>query len=349
MQYRPLGRTDVQVSHLCLGTMTFGAQTPADDAFRQMDMAVDAGINFFDTAEMYAVPPRPETQGRTEEIIGDWLQQSGRRADLVIATKVAGPAPGMAWIRGGKNKLDRDNITQAVEGSLKRLKTDYIDLYQIHWPQRPVNSFGRLDFDADSVTGAEADAIDAALDVMGDLVRAGKIRHLGLSNETPWGVMRHLLAAERDSRRPRVVSIQNPYSLLNRSFEVGLSEVAMQEGVGLLAYAPLAAGTLTGKYLGGQMPKESRRAYDHRPSRYSRPLEHQLVQGYHDIAAKHGLSPVLMALAFVSSRPFVTSNILGATTAAQLQEDLGCLSCELNADVLADIDALHDRHPNPCP
>lgn len=349
MEYRLLGRTDVRVSALCLGTMTYGAQTPPDDAFAQMDMALDAGVNFFDTAEMYAVPPSAATYGRTEEIVGDWLASRQCRDRLVIATKVAGPAPGMPWIRDGRSGLDRANIVAAVDASLARLKTDYIDLYQTHWPQRPVNSFGRLDFPAGSVAGDEGAVIDETLDVLGELVRQGKIRHAGLSNETPWGVMRHLRAAANDAARPRVVSVQNPYSLLNRSFEVGLSETALQEQVGLLAYAPLAAGTLTGKYLDGAMPAGSRRAYDPRPSRYSRPLEEICVRAYVDIAQRHGMDPSVMANAFVRMQPFVTSSIIGATTAAQLRIALSSAAVTLGRDVVDEINAVHDRHPNPCP
>lgn len=349
MQYRTLGRTDLRVSAVCLGTMTYGNQTPADDAFAQMDMALDHGINFFDTAEMYAVPPSAATSGKTESIIGDWMAARSARDKVLIATKVSGPAPGMPWIRNGQSRLDRANIVAAVDGSLARLKTDYIDLYQIHWPQRSVNSFGRLDFPADQVVGDEGDVIDDTLDVMADLITAGKIRHVGLSNETPWGVMRYLNSAVANAKRPRVVSIQNPYSFLNRSFEVGLSEVAMQENVGLLAYAPLAAGTLTGKYLGGARPAGSRRAVDPRPARYSRPLEDLTVQGYLDIAKKHGLDPVVMALAFVTTRPFVTSNIIGATTVEQLKLVMTANDVTLDAAVIADVNALHDRHPNPCP
>lgn len=349
MQYRTLGRTDLRVSAICLGTMTYGNQTPADDAFAQMDMALDHGINFFDTAEMYAVPPSAATSGKTESIIGDWMAARAARDKVLIATKVSGPAPGMPWIRNGQSRLDRANIVAAVDGSLARLKTDYIDLYQIHWPQRSVNSFGRLDFPADQVVGDEGDVIDDTLDVMADLITAGKIRHVGLSNETPWGVMRYLNSAAANTKRPRVVSIQNPYSFLNRSFEVGLSEVAMQENVGLLAYAPLAAGTLTGKYLGGARPAGSRRAVDPRPARYSRPLEDLTVQGYLDIAKKHGLDPVVMALAFVTTRPFVTSNIIGATTVEQLKLVMTANDVTLDAAVIADVNTLHDRHPNPCP
>lgn len=349
MKYNRLGRTAVTVSAVCLGTMTYGNQTGAADAFAQMDMALDHGINFFDTAEMYAVPPSAETSGKTEEIIGDWMQARKSRDKVVIATKVAGPAPGMPWIRGGNNRLDRANIVAAVDGSLKRLKTDYIDLYQVHWPERAVNSFGRLDFPAHAVTRHEGTVIDETLDVMAELIVAGKIRHVGLSNETPWGVMRYLNAAAANTDRPRVVSIQNPYSFLNRSFEVGLSEIAMHEDVGLLAYAPLAAGTLTGKYLNGARPPLSRRAVDPRPARYQRPLEDLCVQGYLDIAKKHGLDPVVMALAFVTTRPFMTSNIIGATNIDQLKLIMTANDVVLDAVVIADINALHDRHPNPCP
>lgn len=349
MQYRPLGRTGLNVSAICLGTMTFGHQTPADDAFVQMDMAIDHGITFFDTAEMYAVPPSAATSGKTEQIIGDWLSARNNRDTMIIATKVSGPAPGMPWIRNGQSRLDRANILAAVEGSLARLKTDYIDLYQIHWPQRTVNSFGRLDFPADHVTQREGAVMDETLDVMADLIKAGKIRHIGLSNETPWGVMRYLNSAAAHSTRPRVASIQNPYSFLNRTFEIGLAEIALQEDVGLLAYAPLAAGTLTGKYLNGAKPAGSRRAVDPRPARYSRPLEDLTVQGYLEIATKHGLDPIVMAHAFVTTRPFVTANIVGATTVEQLKHVMSANEVVLDPAVIADINVLHDRHPNPCP
>lgn len=348
MKYKKLGGTDIDVSLICLGTMTFGEQNTPEEGFQQMDYAVEQGVNFFDTAELYAIPPKAETYGRTEEIIGDWMQARGKRKDIVLATKVVGAAGHLPWIRGGAARLERAQITEAVEGSLKRLKTDYIDLYQIHWPQRPVNSFGKLGFDQNSITGREADVVLQTLQTMGDLVKAGKIRHVGLSNETPWGLMTYLrLAAANDV--PRVVSIQNPYSLLNRTFDVGLAEMALQEKVGLLAYSPLAAATLTGKYLDGKIPAGTRRAIDTRTSRYDKPHVDAIVRKYLAIADKHGLDAAQMALAYVNGRPFTTSNIIGATTMEHLKTNIASVDVTLPADVVAEIDAVHTEHPNPCP
>lgn len=313
-----------------------------------MDIAHDAGVNFFDTAELYAVPPSAETYGRTEEIIGAWFEKSGKRNDIILASKVVGAAGHLPWIRGGQARLNRAHITEALDGSLQRLRTDYIDLYQIHWPQRPVNTFGKLGYDQFTVSGREQDVILETLQTLGDAQRAGKIRHVGVSNETPWGVMQYLtLAAAHDL--PRIVSIQNPYSLLNRSFEVGLAEMAMQEKTGLMAYAPLAAGTLTGKYLDGQVPAGSRRAVDNRPSRYDRPWADDVVRGYIDIAARFGMDAAVMAHAFVNTRPFLTANIIGATKPAHVKTALSSLDVTLPPELLAEIDALHARHSNPCP
>lgn len=348
MKYNKLGRTDLDVSLICLGTMTFGAQNTRDEAFEQMDIAHDAGVNFFDTAELYAVPPSAETYGRTEEIIGEWFQKSGKRKDIVLASKVVGAAGHLPWIRGGQARLNRAQITEALEGSLKRLRTDYIDLYQIHWPQRPVNSFGKLGFDQFTVSGREQDVILETLQTLGDAQRAGKIRHVGVSNETPWGVMQYLaMAAAHDL--PRIVSVQNPYNLLNRSFEVGLAEIAMQEKTGLLAYAPLAAGTLTGKYLDGNIPAGSRRAVDNRPSRYDRAGVDDVVRGYIDIAARYGLDVAVMAHAFVNTRPFLSANIIGSTKAAHVKTALSSLDVTLPPELLAEIETLHAHHSNPCP
>lgn len=348
MKYKKLGNTDIDVSLICLGTMTFGEQNTAEEGYAQMDYAVDQGVNFFDTAELYAIPPKAETYGRTEEIVGEWFQKSGKRKDIVLATKVVGAAGHLPWIRDGKARLEKAQINEAVDGSLKRLQTDYIDLYQIHWPQRPVNSFGKLGFDQNTVTGREADVILETLQTMGDLVKAGKIRHVGLSNETPWGVMTYLrLAAANDL--PRVVSIQNPYNLLNRTFDVGLGEMAMQEKVGLLAYSPLAAATLTGKYLDGQIPPGTRRAIDTRTSRYDRPGVDTVVRKYLAIAEKHGLDAAQMALAYVNTRPFTTSNIIGATTMDNLKVNIASVEVTLTPDVVAAIEQVHTEHPNPCP
>ncbi|MBI1214697.1 MAG: NADP(H)-dependent aldo-keto reductase [Alphaproteobacteria bacterium] len=348
MEYRKLGGTDVNVSLICLGTMTFGEQNTQEEGFAQMDYALEQGVNFFDTAELYAVPPRAETYGRTEEIIGEWFKVSGKRKDIVLATKVAGPAPGMPWIRGGNAKLEKEQILQAAENSLKRLQTDYIDLYQIHWPQRPVNSFGKLGYDQSAVSGMESDNILEILDALGELIDAGKVRHAGLSNETPWGVMNYINHHENNSL-PRVVSIQNAYSLLNRSFEVGLAEVALQENVGLLAYSPLAAGTLSGKYLAGAVPKGSRWDIDTRTSRYKRPNLDDAVHAYLDVAQKHDLDPTQMAIAFVNSRPFVTSTIIGATKMEQLQSNIAAAELKLAPEVVTDINGVHALISNPCP
>lgn len=346
MQYRPLGRTDLSVSALCLGTMTFGEQNTPAEAADQLDRAVAAGINFIDTAEMYPVPPKAETMGRTEEYIGRWLAQRGGRERLIIASKVAGPGDWLPYIRGGGNRLDRPNIQQAVEDSLRRLGTDYLDLYQLHWPDRQTNFFGRLGYEHP----AEDDSVPLleTLEVLGELVQSGKVRHVGLSNDTPWGTMRFLELAERHGL-PRMVSIQNPYSLLNRTFEIGLAEVAIREQCGLLAYSPLAFGALSGKYLNGRRPANARLTLFSRFSRYSNDQAVAATAEYVAVARKHGLNPAQMALAFVTSRPFVTSNIIGATTLAQLEQNLASMDVELSDEVLADVEAVHTRQPNPSP
>jgi aryl-alcohol dehydrogenase-like predicted oxidoreductase len=348
MEYKKLGTTDLTVSLICLGTMTFGEQNTAEEGYAQMDYALDHGVTFFDTAELYAIPPKAETYGRTEEVIGEWFEKSGKRKDVVLATKIVGAAGHLPWIRNGAARLDRAQINEAVEGSLKRLKTDYIDLYQIHWPQRPVNSFGKLGYDQNTVTGREGDVILETLQALGDLVTAGKIRHIGVSNETPWGVMTYL-KHHATKGLPRIQSIQNPYNLLNRTFDVGLAEMALQEKVGLLAYSPLAAATLTGKYLDGNMPKGSRRDIDTRVSRYDRAGVDNVVKAYIGVAQKHGLDPAQMALAYVNTRPFVTSNIIGATTMDNLRVNIASVGVSLSAEVLADIEAVHTAQPNPCP
>jgi len=345
MLYRPLGQTDIEVSALCLGTMTFGEQNTEAEGFEQLDHALAQGINFIDTAEMYPVPPRAETQGATETIIGNWLAARGGRDRLIIATKVAGRADWLPYLRGGP-KLDRTNIEAALEASLRRLRTDYIDLYQLHWPDRQTNFFGRLGYEHpeqdDSVPLLET------LQVLGDLARAGKVRHVGLSNETPWGTMRFLELAERHGL-PRMVSIQNPYNLLNRSFEIGLAEIAIREQCGLLAYSPMAFGVLSGKYLNGARPPKGRVTLFSRFDRYSNAEAETATAAYVDIARRHGLDPAQMALAWVTSRPFVTSNIIGATTMAQLDADLGSLDVTLSDEVTEGIEAVHRRQPNPAP
>jgi aryl-alcohol dehydrogenase-like predicted oxidoreductase len=348
MEYRNLGRTGLKVSALGLGTMTFGEQNSEAEGHAQLDYALDQGVNLIDTAEVYSVPPRAETYGATERIIGTWLAKGGRRDRIVLATKVAGPGGtlGANYLRGGNNTLDRANLFAAVDASLQRLQTDHIDLYQLHWPSRPANYFGRLGYqhrdDVDPVP------IEDTLDALTDLVRAGKIRHAGLSNETPWGLHRCLLRAESGGC-VRVASIQNPYSLLNRSFEIGLAEMAIREDVGLLAYSPLAFGVLTGKFLGGARPPQSRIARWSRFSRYSNPQAEQATAAYAEVARKHGLDMTQMALAFVRQQRFVTSVLVGATTMEQLKVNLASGQLTLDTAVLADLDAVHRAQPNPCP
>ncbi|MBI42598.1 NADP(H)-dependent aldo-keto reductase [uncultured Marinobacter sp.] len=345
MQTRKLGNTDIDVTLICLGTMTWGEQNTEQDAFEQLDYAIAEGINFIDAAEMYPVPPRQETQGRTEEILGNWLARRGRRDDLVIASKVAGPGNGLGYLRQGP-RLTREHIRQACEDSLRRLRTDYIDLYQVHWPDRNTNFFGKLGY----VHREDEDAtpIEETLAALDELVREGKVRHIGLSNETPWGLAEYLRLS-REKGWPRVASIQNPYNLLNRSFEVGLAEFAHREQVGLLAYSPLAFGMLTGKYLGGKWPEKGRLTLYERFSRYSSERALDATRAYVELARQHGLSPAQMALAYVNSRDFVTSNIIGATTMEQLKENVGSAQVTLSPQVLEAIESIHQEFTYPCP
>ena len=349
MKYRKLGRTDLEVSLIGLGTMTWGEQNTEAEAHAQLDYALSRGINLVDAAEMYPVPPKPETQGLTETYIGTWLAKTGRRKDIVLASKVAGPVrdpkrPG--HIRDGKTFLDRKNLTAALDASLKRLQTDYLDLYQLHWPDRTTNTFGQLAYpwvdDEHTVPIAET------LEALQEFVRAGKVRHVGVSNETPWGLGQFLKYAEtRDL--PRVASIQNPYSLLNRIFEIGLSEFSHREQVGLLAYSPLAMGVLAGKYLDGARPEKARLTLFTRFTRYSNPQAEAATRDYVKLAREHGISPAQLALAWVNQRPFVTSNLIGATTLDQLKENIDSVDVTLGQDILAAIDAIHARQPNPAP
>lgn len=346
MQKRPLGRSGLQVSQLCLGTMTWGEQNSLEEGFAQMDAAIEAGINFFDTAEMYAVPPTARTYGSTETIIGEWFRaRPGRREQVLLATKVTGRSETMAYIRGNP-RLNRQHIEEAVNASLQRLQTDHIDLYQLHWPDRPTNFFGQLGYRHQA--GAETVPIAETQAVLADLVKAGKIRHFGLSNETPWGVMSYLHHAETTGL-PRPVSIQNPYNLLNRSFEIGLAEIAHREDVGLLAYSPLAFGALTGKYLDGQWPEGARITLFKRFSRYMNPQAEAAIAAYVKLARDSGIPPAQLALAFINQQPFVTSNIIGATSLAQLQENIASVKVKLDDDLLAAIEAIHVQHPNPSP
>lgn len=346
MQYRQLGDTDLEVSRICLGTMMYGSQVAERDAHAQLDYAVSQGVNFIDTAEMYAVPPQPETQGLTEQYIGNWLAKRGDRDRLIVASKVLGRSE-MTWVRGKTTRLDREQIVGALDASLERLQTDYIDLYQLHWPDRPM-AFGGPHHTYEHVEEEDAVPLEETLAVLDEQVRAGKIRYVGLSNETPWGLHRCLTAAAQQNL-PRVVSVQNAYSLLNRMYETGMAEFYHREGVGLLAYSPLGQGVLTGKYLGGAEPPGTRKALYHRMDRYEKPNAEAAVAAYVTLARERGLDPAQMALAFVNARPFVVSNIIGASTLAQLEADIASIDITLDDDVLAAIDDIHRRYPSPCP
>ena len=346
MEYRKLGNTNIEVSVICLGTMTWGEQNNEKEAFSQMDCAVDYGVNFFDTAELYSVPPKKETWGSTEKIIGDWLKDRNCREKVILATKVTGRS-GMKWFRNKETRLNKEQINLAVEGSLKRLKTDYIDLYQLHWPDRKSNFFGKLSYQHQ--VEDEFIEIDEQLDVLSELVKSGKVRYIGLSNETPWGVMKFLSVAER-LNFPKIVSIQNPYSLLNRSYEVGLAEISMREKCGLLAYSPLAFGMLTGKYDNGSKPDGARLTlFGEMFTRYTKPKGLKYSEKFNDLAKNFSLSPTQMALAFVNSRDFLTSNIIGATNLEQLKENIESYNINLSSELLDQIEKISNENPFPCP
>lgn len=345
MHYQRLARTDLTVSRICLGTMTWGEQNSELEAHAQLDYALAQGINFMDTAEMYPVPPRAPTQGLTERYIGTWLKRRGNRQELILASKVAGRSQEMHYLREKPVCLDRRNIVQALEGSLQRLQTDYIDLYQVHWPDRQTNFFGRLGY---VHSAAPSVPIAETLGVLEEQVKAGKIRYIGVSNETPWGLMTYLCAA-RQLGLPRVVTIQNPYNLLNRTFEIGLAEIAHREEVSLLAYSPLAFGILSGKYLDGKRPPGSRLTLFERFSRYQTAESEGPIRAYVELAREYGLDPAQMALAYVNSRPFLAATIIGATTLEQLASDIASIDLDLPKEVLERIEAIHRRQPNPCP
>lgn len=345
MEYRLLGHTDIKVSALCLGTMTWGQQNTEQEAHQQLDYALSRGINFIDTAEMYPVPPMAETQGLTESYLGNWLHNSGQREHVILATKAAGPAAWLPHLRGGP-RLNKTHIEQALNASLSRLKTDYVDLYQLHWPERPTNYFGKLGYE--HAESAEAIDLEETLCALKSLIESGKIRHIGISNETPWGLMRCVALAEKLGL-PRIVSIQNPYNLLNRAFEVGLAECAHRERVGLLAYSPLAFGVLSGKYLNGKRPENARITLFKRFSRYTHAHAENAVQAYVRLAEANDMSPVQMALSFVTSRSFVTSNIIGATTMAQLRENIASADVSLTDETICELEKIHEQYTYPCP
>lgn len=347
MRYNPLGDTAHNVSVICLGTMTWGVQNSEQDAHDQLSFAVERGVNFIDTAELYPSPSSPETQGLTETYIGTWLKNRADRDKLIIASKATGPSG--RWvkhIRGGP-RHNADHLQTAVDASLKRLQTDYIDLYQLHWPSRNTNFFGKLGYKADEDPFPET--IPEILYALGKLVDSGKIRHIGLSNETPWGLMQYLNLAEQQGL-PRVVSVQNPYNLLNRTYEIGLAEMSHREKVGLLAYSPLGFGALSGKYLGGHKPADRRLTlfgdYFHR---YSTPRAVKATAAYAELAQDHGLTPTQLALAFVNQQAFLTANIIGATRLDQLEENIATAEITLSDELIAGIEAIHGLDANPCP
>ena len=349
MKYRKLGNTKIDVSVICLGTMTFGEQNSQLDGFEQMDYAVDQGINFFDTAEIYPVMPRKGTYGHTEKIIGNWLNERGNRDKIILASKIASKSEGLNWIREGKDNLrfDKQNMNVAIDESLKRLRTDYIDLYQLHWPERKVPLFGQLNFEYDP-NDKNWTIIEEVLENLNELIKLGKIRYVGLSNETPWGLMK-FLHVSMTKNLPRMVSIQNVYNLVNRIFDIANSEVSIRENCGLLAYSPLAGGRLSGKYMHNQKPKNAR--YTLWPSRFSR---HHTQRGelaiakYVELAKKYNIAPSTFANSYVNDRPFVTSNIIGATTMNQLKEDINSVHITLSEDMIKDIENIHLSDPNPC-
>ena len=349
MEYRQLGRTDLSVSALCLGTMTFGQQNTEAEGHAQLDYALERGINFIDTAEIYSIPPRPETQGSTERIVGSWLKARKNRDKVIVATKVAGRGE-MNWLRENNvpTRLDRKNIAFAIDASLKRLQTDYVDLYQLHWPDRSVPLFGAGGTVWRRPSPRPEVSIEETLSALDELVKAGKVRHVGLSNETPWGVAQFLRASELGFG-PRVVSIQNAYHFLNRTFEMGLAEFAWREKVGLLAYSPLAQGYLTGKYQKGARPPGARTTLFERGQRYETAGSEAAIDAYLSLARELGLDPAQFAIAFVTSRKFVTSNIIGATTMAQLKTDIDSVNVKITPEIEARIDAIHEVHSNPAP
>ncbi|MFL2877613.1 MAG: aldo/keto reductase [Candidatus Pelagibacter sp.] len=345
MKYKKLGTTDLDVSLICLGTMTWGTQNSEKDAFEQMDYSVSKGINFFDTAELYSVPPNAESYGKTEKMIGNWFEKRKNREKIILASKVAGPR--CDWIRNGKNNYNEKNLGEAIDESLKRLKTDYIDLYQLHWPERSTNCFGIREFNI-SEEEKEWNSFESILQALDKYIKSGKIRHIGISNETPYGLSKYL-ELSKSKNLPRVMSVQNPYSLVNRTYEIGMSEISIRDRCGLLVYYPLAAGALSGKYRGGQMPKNSRMALFKGWERMINPLAMKAYDEYYKLAKDNNMTMVQLAQSFVNSRPFVTSNIIGATTMEQLKENIESINIELSDEIMEKINLIHNNNPNPSP
>ncbi len=345
MKYTTLPHTDIKVSKICLGSMTWGNQNTEAEGHEQLDYAFDKGVNFIDTAELYPVPATPETQGKTSEIIGTWLKKTGFRDKVVLATKIAGPGDYTAHIR--KTGFSPQSIKEAVDAELKRLQTDYIDLYQLHWPERETNTFGVRDY-KHNPSDAWEDNFKTVLETLNEQVKAGKIRHIGLSNEKAWGTMRYL-EESKSNNLPRPITIQNPYSMLCRTFEGDLAEVSLRENIGLLAYSPMAFGVLSGKYITGNVADNARLKLFPNFARYSGTQSTEATKRYLEIAENNGLTLAQMALAFVNLRPFVTANIIGATTMKQLKENIDSITIDLSEDILSQINDVHGAIPNPAP
>lgn len=349
MQLKPLANTGILVPEICLGTMTFGEQNTQAEAFQQLEYALDQGLFFWDTAEMYPVPPKPETQGATETILGNWIAERGKRDQLFIASKIAGPSQGGSHIRDGQTRFTASEISSAIDGSLKRLQSDYIDLYQLHWPQRPTNFFGKLGYgNTEAHQNTEITALEETLSALSDEIKKGRIRYIGLSNETPWGTLKFLHLAEKLGLE-KFVSVQNPYNLLNRTYEIGMSEIAHYENVGLLAYSPLAFGYLTGKFRHGARPANARVTVFSRFSRYSNPESEWATEQYAQLAERHGLTLTQLSLAFIKQQFFVTSTIIGATNLDQLKENIQAFEIDLSTEILQGIEDIHRQQPNPAP
>ena len=347
MIYSKLGHTNIEVSKICLGTMTFGEQNTEKEAHEQLDFSLEHGVNFIDTAEMYPVPPNSKTQGLTEKYIGSWLKKRNNRDDVIIASKVTGPAPDFSYIRNSL-KIDKRNIEKAISENLKRLNTDYIDLYQIHWPQRQTNYFGQLNYKYSKENANEIiDNLNESYEALNNLVISGKIRSIGLSNDTSWGAMK-FLEISKEKSFSKIVTIQNPYSLLNRTYEINMAEIAEMENIKLLAYSPLGFGVLTGKYINNK-PKDSRLSLWNRFNRYSNKNSKDSTLKYVELAEKYNITPTQLSLAFVNQQPFVTSNIIGATNLSQLNENIKSIDKILDEEIISEIESIHLSQPNPAP
>ncbi|RPG03566.1 MAG: NADP(H)-dependent aldo-keto reductase [Pelagibacteraceae bacterium TMED246] len=344
MNFKKLGSTELKVSTICLGTMTWGEQNSEKDGFDQMDYALDKGVNFFDTAELYSIPPKKNTYGKTEEIIGNWFVKRKNREKVILASKISGP--GLNWIRGGGNQYNKKNLNLALNESLKRLKTDYIDLYQLHWPERKTNFFGRLGYQHKD--DKEWNNFGDVLNSLNDIIKSGKVRYIGLSNETAWGLSKFLEISKRKNL-PKMMSVQNPYNLLNRTYEVGLAEISIREESGLLAYSPLAFGYLSGKYRKNKLPEGSRIKLFKDFTRYKNENGQKAIEEYYKIAKKHGINFAQMSLKFCEIQPFITSVIIGATTMEQLKTNIESVNVKLSDYTINEINEIQKKYPNPCP